>query len=110
MTYAEIACARGISAHSAERLVRRRRWPKQLGNDGTVRVLVPADEARPASARSEASGADDPGEHPAVRPAGCPPRYPGSFREVIRPLSEQFRPRISVLKRRGAGRSRTRPR
>jgi hypothetical protein len=40
MTYAELANVRGISAASAERLVRRRRWPRQTGNDGIVRVLV----------------------------------------------------------------------
>jgi hypothetical protein len=46
MTYAELAAVRGISAASAERLVRRRRWPRQAGNDGVVRVLVPLEEAR----------------------------------------------------------------
>jgi hypothetical protein len=46
MTYAELAAVRGISALSAERLVRRRRWPRQTGNDGVVRVLVPLTEAR----------------------------------------------------------------
>jgi hypothetical protein len=46
MTYAELADVRGISAASAERLVRRRRWPRQAGNDGVVRVLVPLTEAR----------------------------------------------------------------
>jgi hypothetical protein len=51
MTYAEIAVARGISADSAERLAERRGWPKQLANDGTVRVLVPPEPAQPASLR-----------------------------------------------------------
>jgi hypothetical protein len=46
MTYAELAAVRGISAASAERLVRRRRWPRQVGNDGIVPVLVPLVEAR----------------------------------------------------------------
>jgi len=41
MTYAELAAVRGISRGSAERLARRRQWPRQLGNDGAVRVLVP---------------------------------------------------------------------
>lgn len=83
MSYAEIAAVRGISADSAERLVRRRRWPKQLGNDGTVRVLVPADEAQPAIAR-----------HPGRRQAGRPPAdilsaVRDALREVIQPLAEQ---------------------
>jgi hypothetical protein len=46
MTYAELADVRGISAASAERLVRRRRWSRQAGNDGVVRVLVPLTEAQ----------------------------------------------------------------
>ncbi len=41
MTYAEIARLRGISKASAERLVFRRHWRRQQGNDRTLRVLVP---------------------------------------------------------------------
>jgi len=41
MTYAELAQARGISLVSARRLARRHRWPRQAGNDGIVRILVP---------------------------------------------------------------------
>lgn len=84
MTYAEIAAARGISALSAERLVRRRRWPKQLGNDGTVRVLVPADEARPASARHPG------GRQPGRPPADVLPAIREAIRETIQPLQEQL--------------------
>ena len=51
MTYAELADVRGISAASAERLARRRRWARQAGNDGVVRVLVPLSEARKAARR-----------------------------------------------------------
>jgi hypothetical protein len=46
MTYAELAAVRGTSQASAERLVRRRRWPRQVGNDGVVRVTVPLTEAK----------------------------------------------------------------
>jgi len=49
MTYAELAAVRGTSQASAERLVRRRGWPRQVGNDGVVRVLVPLTEARNVS-------------------------------------------------------------
>ena len=49
MTYAELAAVRGTSQPSAERLVRRRGWPRQVGNDGLVRVLVPLTEARNVS-------------------------------------------------------------
>ena len=41
MTYAELAAVRGISVTSARRLVLRHRWPRQIGNDGIVRVTVP---------------------------------------------------------------------
>jgi hypothetical protein len=43
MTYAELAEHRGISRPSAERLVLRKRWRRQRGNDRTVRILVPRD-------------------------------------------------------------------
>ena len=46
MTYAELAMARGIKEPAAVRLVQRRRWERQLGNDGTVRVAVPTPELR----------------------------------------------------------------
>lgn len=35
--------ARGIDVRSAIRTVRNRRWPKQKGNDGKVRALVPSE-------------------------------------------------------------------
>jgi hypothetical protein len=41
MTYAELAAVRGTSQASAERLVRRRHWPRQTGNDGVVGCLSP---------------------------------------------------------------------
>jgi hypothetical protein len=44
LTYPELAEARGISRLSAERLVRRRKWQRRQGNDGTTRIAVPAGE------------------------------------------------------------------
>src|SRR6476646_4874236 len=41
MTYFELAEARGISLPAARRLTLRHHWPKQMGNDGLVRVSVP---------------------------------------------------------------------
>jgi hypothetical protein len=41
MTYLELADIRRISVASAMRLVRRKNWPRQTGNDGVVRILVP---------------------------------------------------------------------
>ena len=102
MTYAEIATARGISAKSAERLVRRRRWPKQPGNDGAVRVLVPAAETQPGR-HHPGHPPGYPGGHQAGHPPGHPPGHSAldhppdilpaireAIREVIRPLSEQI--------------------
>jgi hypothetical protein len=45
MTYAEIADIRRISLASAMRLVRRKKWARQTGNDGVVRILVPLSAA-----------------------------------------------------------------
>lgn len=41
---AELAEVRGISKRSASRLTRRYRWRRQKGDDGIVRVAVPAAE------------------------------------------------------------------
>jgi hypothetical protein len=47
LSYGELSQARGISTASAIRLAFRRKWRRQDGNDGTVRVAVPVDEAKP---------------------------------------------------------------
>src|SRR4051812_8271598 len=47
LTYAELATARGISLDAARRLVLRKRWPKQIGNDGLTRASVPVEYAEP---------------------------------------------------------------
>jgi hypothetical protein len=80
MTYAELAAVRGISALSAERLVRRRHWPRQTGNDGIVRVLVPLTEARKVGGNRRVSS---PG-HPPLTSAAPTPDIRGVIREVIR--------------------------
>jgi hypothetical protein len=49
LTYAELADIRRISVLSAMRLVRRKNWPRQTGNDGVARVLVPL----PAAGRKQ---------------------------------------------------------
>ena len=60
MTYAEIADIRRTSVPSAMRLVCRKNWPRQTGNDGVVRILVPLSAAgdrkqRRALARGQTS-------------------------------------------------------
>jgi hypothetical protein len=78
MTYAELAAVRGISPLSAERLVRRRHWPRQTGNDGVVRVLVPLTEARNTG-----------GTHRVASP-GHPPRTGPDIRGVIREVIREI--------------------
>jgi hypothetical protein len=68
MTYGELAAVRGISRGSAERLVRRRKWPRQVGNDGVVRVLVPLTDAQKPS-NTAATVAGQPAD---VRPTSGP--------------------------------------
>lgn len=43
MTYAELAEVLGIGGDSARNLVRRKRWPRQTGNDGLARIGVPVE-------------------------------------------------------------------
>jgi hypothetical protein len=43
LTYAELAEALGITPASANKLARRRRWPRVPGNDRKARVSVPED-------------------------------------------------------------------
>jgi hypothetical protein len=47
MSKAELAAIRGIAVRSAERLIRRQRWRRMLGNDGRIRALIPPDWAEP---------------------------------------------------------------
>ena len=80
----------GHRSPSAERLARRRGWPRQVGNDGVVRVLVPLTEARNIST-SAASGVAS------VTLAASPPASPGQMtpndrglRGAIQTLREQL--------------------
>jgi hypothetical protein len=41
LTYAEMAEALKITPESANRLARRKRWPRVKGNDGRTRVAMP---------------------------------------------------------------------
>ena len=88
MTYAELAAVRGISALSAERLVRRHQWPRQTGNDGVVRVLVPLTEARKVGGNRRVSR---PGRPPLTSAAPVPD-VRAVIREVIREISDAAPP------------------
>jgi hypothetical protein len=59
MTYAELGLARGISKESATRLSFRRKWRRQVGNDGIARVAVPTHEAKPQSDQAPDDRGDD---------------------------------------------------
>lgn len=59
LTYGELAARRGISLAAARRLTLRRRWSKQIGNDGKTRVIVPA-----SAAMADATPAQEPPADP----------------------------------------------
>ena len=94
MTYAELASVRGISALSAERLVRRRNWPRQVGNDGVVRVLVPLTEARTQPAKARKNGPVSAPGRPRRTSIPDTPDVRGIIREVIREIADAAPPDI----------------
>src|SRR5690349_5496496 len=53
MSYGELARVRGIDRQSAVKLVRRHSWRRQPGNNGEVRVFVPADGVSRPMTRDE---------------------------------------------------------
>jgi hypothetical protein len=71
LTYAELAEALKITPASANKLARRRRWPRVPGNDGKARVSVPED----ALVRRD-SPPDSPPDVPPVSPQDSPPPSP----------------------------------
>jgi hypothetical protein len=75
MSYRELADARGISIASAARLVLRRRWPRQPGNDGSTRVAVPLSEIEPSARHQTDDG-------PSSAPVTPPDIYPDIGRLV----------------------------
>src|SRR4051794_16114533 len=102
LTYAQLAEARGISRASAERLVRARKWPRILGNDGVAIVIVPPGEASPGSGGGSGPGSggskpggrrrhrtpphDPPHDH-ALEPS---PDIRGVIEAAVTPLREQL--------------------
>jgi hypothetical protein len=62
LTYSELAKARATSTSSAIRLAFRRKWRRQDGNDGTIKVAVPAEDTKPqnetADSDSDSVGRD----------------------------------------------------
>lgn len=88
LTYAELAAVRGISRASAERLVRRKHWPRQVGNDGITRVTVPLAEIGGAAPDNEADNhLGHPASDKADRASVVTPDILAAIREVISPLA-----------------------
>jgi hypothetical protein len=57
LTYAELGERMGKSAEAARQRAIRKRWRRQVGNDGLARVLVPADaELTPVRTGNERAG------------------------------------------------------
>lgn len=94
LTYAQLAEARGISKASAERLVRNRKWPRLLGNDGVAIVIVPPGEAAPGA--SPGSWGGKPGRRRPPRnppPDHAPdplPDFRGMIEAAVAPIRAQL--------------------
>ena len=72
VSYAELGHLRGIGRESAIRLARREKWPRQPGNDGSTRVLVPPEWLKPSR------------DNPPERADRRSPEGPGEFGRAIR--------------------------
>ena len=91
MTYAELGGARGISPKSAERLAQRRRWPRQVGNDGMARVVVPIGEDRVIPRRQGPPSAPDVAARRGVTSTpDIGEVVRASIRDIVAPLSAQL--------------------
>src|SRR5829696_302279 len=58
LTYDEAAVALRISPESVRRLAQRRKWPRRPGNDGKVRLGVPAERLEAATPVAGDSSSD----------------------------------------------------
>jgi hypothetical protein len=63
LTYAELAEELRIAPQSANRLARRKRWPRTRGNDGKTRVALP-EEALVRQDSPPVSPTDRPTDNP----------------------------------------------
>ena len=75
LSYNDMAKALGITPDSARRLVARKRWPRQQGNDGRTLVAVPSERLPPDNAPD--ASPDDPSDTrgdftPDIPPAVAP--------------------------------------
>jgi hypothetical protein len=72
LTYTELADRLGLTRGSARNLVQRRRWARQIGNDGQARIGVPAEELAARTATGSAAGSNA----GIATPPGAPPAPP----------------------------------
>jgi hypothetical protein len=92
MSLKELAASRRISVPSAARLMRRRKWRRQPGNDGHIRVWVPAGEQEPKADDRADDRVDVPPEAradsiPDIRADALADIRSGVM-EIIRPLQD----------------------
>jgi hypothetical protein len=99
LSYAELAEARGTDIDSVARLVRRKNWPKQTGNDGRVRVAVPANVLRNMRPRRKAVREDI---SPAI-PADIPQDKGADITRAISVLDDALGTLKQQLERERAG-------
>ena len=67
LSYSQIAALRGISRTSAERMVRRAKWRRQVDNQGVTRAAVPLAYAEPERATLPDSQAENPPDNRALQ-------------------------------------------
>ena len=78
VTLRELAEIRGISQHSATRLVRRHGWRRQTDNQGHVRALVPPEAL----------------DKPSAGPGGSPTAIPDALTAAIEPMVTLLRDQL----------------
>lgn len=86
LTYDELAERLGIERESARTLVKRKRWARQPGNDGRVRIGVP-DECLEARDVPGTEAGADPAHVPEVDPVHPPAPPPDHVPVVVEVLT-----------------------
>jgi hypothetical protein len=90
LTYVELAEALKITPASANKLARRKRWPRVPGNDGKARVSVP-DEALVRPDIPPGVSADSPPDSPRdVPPVSPPDKLIKALEDHVETLKEQL--------------------
>jgi hypothetical protein len=88
LSYPELARLRGINLTSAFRLAKRHGWRRQKGNDGKLRVLVPAVDRTIDLDKSVDKGRAAPGKGPDNDLAQVVAAIRSDTMEVVKPLQD----------------------